>query len=153
MKFPKVQISGIFPSICTSSDSSISPSGSPSFTLPPSAENLLKIPGNHGEKNAVSYMHEIPLKIPTVHTSSMASVIAPISTSSVPSVHLSHGKCQEIPEEFPGTNYGEKFLVEIMAKIPDDATLALHNAKFPEKTPGNYNGGKCSEDSCQYKNG
>ena len=44
-------------------------------------------------------------------------------------------------EEFPSTNYGEKFPLEEMAKIPDDVALTLDNDKFPEKTPGNYNGG------------
>ena len=50
------------------------------------------------------------------------SVIAPISASSIPSIHLSDIKCQEILEEIPGTNYGEKFLAEILAKIPDNIT-------------------------------
>ena len=61
------------------------------------------------------------------------SVIAPISASSVPSVHPSDAEHQEIPDKFPGTNYGEEFPSEIMVKIPDDVTQTLHNANFPEK--------------------
>ena len=60
---------------------------------------------------------------------------------SIPSIHLSDVEHQEIPDEFPSTNHGEKFPAEIMAKIPYDITLILQNAKFPEKTPGNFNRG------------
>ena len=45
------------------------------------------------------------------------SAIAPISALSILSVHPSEDEHQEIPDEFPSTNHGEKFLVEIMAKI------------------------------------
>ena len=51
-------------------------------------------------------------------------------------------KHHEIPDEFPGTSYGEKNLSEISVKIPKDVTLTLHQAKFPVKTPGNSNGVK-----------
>ena len=34
----------------------------------------------------------------------------------------------------PVLNFWEKYLVQIMAKIPDNVTLTLHQAKFPEKT-------------------
>ena len=40
------------------------------------------------------------------------------------------------------TNYGEKNLSEIIAKIPDDVTLTLHQVKFPDETPGTTNGVK-----------
>ena len=89
----------------------------------------------------VNYLHEIPVKLPTVHTLSVMSVIAPISALSVLSIHPSDDKCLEIPQEFPSTNYGEKYPVETMAKIPYDITLTLCNAKFPEETPGNSNRG------------
>ena len=56
------------------------------------------------------------------------SVIAPVCVSSVPSIHLSDDEYQEILDEFPSTNSGEKFLTKITAKIPDDKTLTLHNA-------------------------
>ena len=54
----------------------------------------------------VNYLHEIPVKSPSVHSSCITSVIAPVCASS-----------QEIPDEFPGTNYGEKNQSEIMAKL------------------------------------
>ena len=46
--------------------------------------------------------------MPTVHTLSVMSVIAPICASSVLSVHLSDIEYQEILEEIPGMNYEEK---------------------------------------------
>ena len=45
-----------------------------------------------------------------------------------------------ILDEIPVTNYREKNLSEIMARIPDDVTLTLHQAKFLEGTPGTTNG-------------
>ena len=67
------------------------------------------------------------------------SVITPIHASSILSIHPSSDEHQEIPDAFPSTNFGEKFPGEIMAKIPDYITLTLHQAKFPEETPGNSN--------------
>ena len=68
------------------------------------------------------------------------SVIAPICALPIPSVHLTDDECQEFLNKFPGSNYGEKTLSEIMAKIPDDVTLTLYQVKFPEETPGTTNG-------------
>ena len=65
-----------------------------------------------------------------------------ISALPIESVHLSGEECQEFPDKFPGTNYGEKNPSEIMAKIPDNVTLTLHQVKFLEKTPGTTNGVK-----------
>ena len=65
----------------------------------------------------MNYMHKIPVKLPTAHTSLVTSVIALISSSSIPSVHRSDDEDQEILAEFPATKYGEKFLIEIMADI------------------------------------
>ena len=48
--FQNVQNQGKFLSICTSSDSSVNHSGSPSVTLSPSAEYLSEFHGNNGEK-------------------------------------------------------------------------------------------------------
>ena len=79
-----------------------------------------------------------------MHSSSVLSVIAPVHASSIPSINPSDVKSQEIPEEFASANYGEKFLVEIMAKIPDNATLTLTKENFLEKTHGYYNGGNYS---------
>ena len=69
------------------------------------------------------------------------SVIAPVCAPSVPSVHPSNNEHQKILDKFPSTNYGEKFPSETMVKISDHITLALHQAKFREKTPGNSQGG------------
>ena len=66
--FLKVQFTGKFPYICTSSDSSVDPSRSPSITLSPSAENPSIFPGNNGEK-MWQITHQIPVKLPIVHTS------------------------------------------------------------------------------------
>ena len=117
MKFPKVQILGNFLYVHTSLDSSVNPSGSLSVTPSLSAENLLKFPGNYREKNAVNYLHEIPVNIPTIHTSSVVSVITLISASYVPSIHPLDDEGWEILEQFPSTNYEENFLVVITAKI------------------------------------
>ena len=68
----------------------------------------------------VNYQHEFLVKSPSVCTSSVLSVILPICTSSAPSINPSDVKCQEIPEEFPAIDNGEKFQVEIMAKFPDN---------------------------------
>ena len=102
----------------------------------------------------VNYLHEITVKIPTICTSSIMSVIAPVhalfiapvDATSIPpihalsipsihpstvhaspilSIHLSDDECQEIPDEFPGTNHGENFPSKIMAQFPDNVTLTL----------------------------
>ena len=99
---------GKFLSVCTSSDSSVDQSGSPSITSSPSADNQSKFPSNHGEKNAVNYLHEILVEILTASTLSVPSVVAPICALSVLSIHLSDDEHQEIPDEFHGTNYERK---------------------------------------------
>ena len=68
------------------------------------------------------------------------SVIAPICASSIPSVHPSDDEQQEILDEFPSTNYGEKFPAKLMAKFCNNVILTLYQVKFPEKPPGNSNG-------------
>ena len=78
--------------------------------------------------------------MPTVRTSSVTSVITPISASSVPSIHPSGNECKEILDEIPGTTYGEKFPSKITMKVPDNKTLTLCNVKLLERTPGNSNG-------------
>ena len=96
--FPKMQFMGKFLSICTTSDLSVDQSGSPPVILSLSAEILFKFLSNFGEKHAVNYLHEIPVKLPTVHTSSVTSVIAPICGLPIPSIHLSDDEYQEIPD-------------------------------------------------------
>ena len=83
--FLKAPTPGKFSSICYSLDSSVNQSGSPSFTPSLSAVNQSKFPCNHGQKNMVKSLHEIPVKIPTVDSLSVTSVIAPINASSIPS--------------------------------------------------------------------
>ena len=58
------------------------------------------------------------------------SVIAPIHALSVLSINLSDNEHHKILEEFPGINYGKKFPVETMVKIPDDAMPILCKAKL-----------------------
>ena len=82
------------------------------------------------------------LSVEHVSTSCTMSVVAPMQASPVLSVHLSDNNCQEFPDEFPGNNYGKKNPSEIMAKIPDNITLTLHQVKFTEETPGTTNGVK-----------
>ena len=75
------------------------------------------------------------LSIPPIHTSCIASVFAPVQTSPVLSVLPYNDECQEFPDGFPGTNYGEKNLSEITVKFPYDVTLTLQQVTFPEETP------------------
>ena len=77
-----------------------------------------------------------------VCTSCIMSVSALICALPMLSVHLTDNEHQEFPDKFPSTNYGDKNLSEIMAKIPNNVTLTLHHAKFLEETPGTTNGVK-----------
>ena len=64
------------------------------------------------------------------------SVVATVCVSPILAVHLYDNECQEFPDGFPGTKYGEKPPYEIMVKFPHDVvTLTLQQAKFPEETP------------------
>ena len=60
---------GKFPFVCTSMDSSVHHTDCPSINSSPSAANPLKIPCNYGEKTMVNYLHENPVKSPTISTS------------------------------------------------------------------------------------
>ena len=62
-------------------------------------------------------------------------VIAPVHALPIPSIHPDNDECQEFPDEFPGTKYGEKNMSKIMVKFPDNVSLTLHQAKFLEETP------------------
>ena len=53
----------------------------------------------------VNSLHKILVKLPTVCTSSVMYVIAPICASSGLSVNPSDNKQQEIPDDFLSTNY------------------------------------------------
>ena len=60
----------------------------------------------------VDSLHKILVRIHTVHTLSVMSVVASIHALSILSVHPSDDKHQEILDEFPGTKY--PFLSEII---------------------------------------
>ena len=186
---------GKIPFAHTSTDLSVHHTDSPSVNSSPSAVNPLKIPCNYGEKTQVKYLHENPVKSPTIstlyvmpfgapvcassvqsvctscdmsvvapvhvssvqpiHTSCVTSAIAPIHAlpmqpvhilcivsvfapvhaSPVPSILPYDNECQEFPDGFPGTKYGEKNPSEIMVKFPHGVTLTLQQVKFPEETP------------------
>ena len=165
--FPYYHGTGKVPFVHTSTESSVNHSDSPSVNSSPFAAIPSKLPGNYGENSTVNYLHETPVKSPTVstsyntsvvapvratyvpfvcassvqpvRTSCVTSVIAPVCASSVPSVLPYGNERQEFPAGYPGTNYGEKNPSEITAKIPYDVTLTLQQAKFPEKTPDTTN--------------
>ena len=80
----------------------------------------------------VNYLHQITVKSPPictlsviapvhassiehVHTMCITSVVAPVSALPIPSIFPTDDKHQEIPDEFPNTNYGENIPSEIMA--------------------------------------
>ena len=153
-------------------DSSVHHSDSPSVNLSPSAANPSKFPCNYGQKNALNYLNEIPVKsrtsyimpfsapvhassrqtihtlcvtsviapvhasfIQLIHTLCITSVIAPIHALPIPSVHPSDDECQEFPDGFPSTKYGEKIPSETTVEFPHDVTLTLQQVKSLEETP------------------
>ena len=185
--FPHDHNLGKLPFVHTSVDSSVHHSDSLSINSSLSAANPSKFPCNYGEETTVNYLHKNLLKSPTIGTSCIMSVIAPIHASSmlpictlcnmsvtapihassvqpvhtfcimsvtapdhassVLSVHPYNNECQDFPDGFPGTKYGEKNLSEITVKFPHDITLTLQQAKFLEETldttkkviyPGNF---------------
>ena len=146
---------GKIPFVHTSMDLSVHHSDSPSVNLSLSAASPLKIPCNYGEKNMVNYLHKNPVKSPTVNTSYVMSVGAPVCASSIQTVHTScvtsvsapicalpdpsiypyDDECQEFPDGFPGTRYGEKIPSLIMVKFHHNVTLTIQQVKFLEETP------------------
>ena len=66
----------------------------------------------------VKSLHEVLVRLPKVCTLSVPSVITSVYTSSALSVNLSDVECQEILEEFPGTNSGEIIPVETTTLLP-----------------------------------
>ena len=75
-----------FPFVRTSTESPVHHSGSPSVKSSLSATNPSKLPCNYGENSTVNYLHENPVKSPTVSTSYDTSVVAPIRATYVPFV-------------------------------------------------------------------
>ena len=153
--FPHEQNPGKIPFVHTSMESSVHHSDSLSVNSSPSAANPSKIPCNYGENSTVKYLHENPVKSPTVSTSYDTSVVAPVCAlyippictpcitsvfasvcaSPVPSVLPYDDEHQEFLDGFPGTNYGERNLSATMVKFPHNVTLTLRQAKFLEETP------------------
>ena len=84
--FPYYHGTGKFPFVCTLTESSVHHSDSPSVNSSPFAAFPSKLPGNYGENSMVNYLHEIPVKSPTVSTSYDTSVIAPVRATYVPFV-------------------------------------------------------------------
>ena len=77
---------------------------------------------------------------------SVLSDVVTVHTSSILSTHPSDIEHQEIPDNFPFTNYGEKLLLEITtvfpSKILDGITLTLNKMNFLTKIPHISNGAK-----------
>ena len=82
--FPYYHGMGKFPFVCTLTESSVHHSDSPSVNSSPFAAFPSKLPGNYGENSTVNYLHEIPVKSPTVSTSYDTSVVAPVRATYVP---------------------------------------------------------------------
>ena len=119
---------GKIPFVHTSTDSSVHHTDSPSINSSLSAANPSKIPCNYGEKITVNYLHKNQVKSPPIcsscdmsviapvhassiqpiHTSCITSVFAPVCASPIPSILPYNDECQEFPDGFPSTKYGEK---------------------------------------------
>ena len=87
--FPYYHDPGKFPFVRTSMESSVHHQDSLSVNSSPFAANPLKIPRNYGENSSVNYMHENPVKSPTICASYIPFVralyVQPIRTSCVTS--------------------------------------------------------------------
>ena len=77
---------GKLPSSCTSMDSSVHHTGSPSISSSPPAAYLLKFPCNYGEKDMVNYLHKNPVKSPSISTLYVMPFGAPVHASSIQSI-------------------------------------------------------------------
>ena len=84
--FPYEQNPGKFRFVHTSMESSVHHQDSLSVNSSPFAANMSKLPGNYGENFMVNYLHENPVKSPTVSTSYDTSVVAPVRATYVPFV-------------------------------------------------------------------
>ena len=89
-KIPNTLNPGKIPFGCTPTDSSVHHTGSLSINSSPSAANPSKFLCNSGEKNVVNCLHKNLVKSPSVSTSYVMSVIAPIHASSIQPVHTSY---------------------------------------------------------------
>ena len=84
--FPHEQNPGKIPFVHISTELYVHHPDSPSVNLSPFAANPSKLPSNYGENSKVNYLHENPVKSPTVSTSYDTSVIAPVHASYIPFV-------------------------------------------------------------------
>ena len=84
--FPHDQNPGKLHFVCTSMDSPVHHKDSLSVNSSPSAANPSKIPCNYGERNMVNYLHENPLKSPTISTLYIMPFGAPVCASSIQSI-------------------------------------------------------------------
>ena len=82
--FPYYHGAGNFPFAHTSTESSVHHPDSPFVNSSPFAAYPSILPGNYGENSMVNYLHENPVKSPTVSTSYDTSVVAPIRATYVP---------------------------------------------------------------------
>ena len=82
--FPYYHFLGKIPFVHTSTELSVHHQDSPSVNSSPFAAKPLKLPSNYGENSTVNYLHENPVKSPTVSTSYDMSVVAPVHASYVP---------------------------------------------------------------------
>ena len=85
--FPHEQNPGKIPFVHTSMDLSVYHTDSPSINSSPSTANPSKIPCNYGEKTTVNYLHENPVKSPTISTLNVMPFGAPVHALSVQPVH------------------------------------------------------------------
>ena len=84
--FPYYHGTGKVPFVRKSTESSVHHSDSPSVNLSPFAAIPSKLPGNYGENSTVNYLHETPVKSPTVSTSYDTSFVEPLHATYVPFV-------------------------------------------------------------------
>ena len=80
---------GKIPSVRTSIELFVHHSDTPSVNSSLSAENRLRIPCNYGVKNIVSYLHKILVKSPSISTSYIMPICAPVHASSIQPVRAS----------------------------------------------------------------
>ena len=138
-------------------ESSVHHSDSPSVNSSLSDANPSILPCNYGENTTVNYLHENPVKSPTVsasyaqpvhslcvtsdiapvhassvppiHTSCVMSVFAPVHASPIPSVLPYDNERQEFQDGFPGTNYGEKTRPKLQLNFPTTKPYDKRNSR------------------------
>ena len=135
---------GKIPFVHTSTDSSVHHTDSPSIISSPSTANLSKIPCNYGEKNMVNSLHKNPVKSPTISTSCVTSVVAPIHASSIQPVCTSCVMSVHASSMQPICTL---FIMSIFPPIHASHVLSVHpydneRQEFPDGFPGTKYGEK-----------